>query len=151
MNDTTPAITTRQSIGSAGDLHDATPVLANSNSHERRHTSSSDGTRTAEDDMIKGEKQPQPQMQGGVVGAGAPRGPPFRKFGHNCECCRWFILDAPAMLIDALWMCSLRSGTREYHAVRERMCFPADNVRCTWLRLHFVKSSSKSLSHSQHY
>lgn len=149
MNDTTPAITTRQSIGSAGDLHDATPVLANSNSHERRHTSSSDGTRTAEEDMSKGEKQP--QMQGGVVDAGAPRGPPFRKFGHNCECCRWFILDAPAMLIDALWMCSLRSGTREYHAVRERMCFPADNVRCTWLRLHFVKSSSKSLSHSQHY
>lgn len=83
MNGTTPAITTRLSIGSAGDLHDATPVLGNS--HDRRHTSSSDGTRAAEDDMSKGEKQP--QMQGGIVDAGAPRGPPFRKFGHNCEFC----------------------------------------------------------------
>ncbi|KAJ9105193.1 hypothetical protein QFC20_004328 [Naganishia adeliensis] len=79
MNGTTPAITTRLSIRSAGDLHDATPVLANS--HDRRHTSSSDGTRAAEDDMSKGEKQP--QMQGGIGDAGAPRGPPFRKFGRN--------------------------------------------------------------------
>lgn len=30
-------------------------------------------------------------------------------------------------------------------------CSPADNARCTSLRLHCAKLSSRSLSHSQHY
>lgn len=81
MHEPTPAIEPKHSIESAGDLHDATPVLATS--HERRHTSSSDGTRAAEDDMHKGEKQP--QVLGGVVDSSAPRGSPFKKFGHNCQ------------------------------------------------------------------
>jgi hypothetical protein len=73
---------TKRSIGSAGDLHDATPVLATTQDTRRR--SSSDGTRAAEDDMSRGEKHA-PQVDGRVVDASEPRGPPFRKFGHKCK------------------------------------------------------------------
>lgn len=77
MDVRTPALETKHSIGSAGDLHDATPVV--STMHDRRRTSSSDGTRAADDDMIKSEQHAEP-LQGAVV----PAGPPFRKFGHKC-------------------------------------------------------------------
>ncbi|KAJ9118880.1 hypothetical protein QFC24_006079 [Naganishia onofrii] len=93
----TPEITTKHSISSAGDLHDATPVLASTLGRQRR--ASSDGTaadsseeggagrqnRPGEKQVVRDEVAPAPP--------GPPAGgPPFKKFGHKCESqalCMW--------------------------------------------------------------
>ncbi|KAJ9117426.1 hypothetical protein QFC22_004276 [Naganishia vaughanmartiniae] len=89
MDTATPIITTKHSIASAGDLHDATPTLASTAGRQRR--ASSDGT--AADDSDEGGVGP----AGGGVGekqvvrndvAPAASGPPaggpaFKKFGHK--------------------------------------------------------------------
>jgi hypothetical protein len=78
--------TSELSRGSSGDSHHELPVLASvlPDSSNRRLTASSEGTRAPEDDVVGGEKGA--SVQTAVTEQGPPRrGPPMRKFGHNCE------------------------------------------------------------------
>ncbi|KAJ9092723.1 hypothetical protein QFC19_008648 [Naganishia cerealis] len=84
MDSATAEKFTKHSVSSAGDLHDATPVLAS----ERRHTSSSDGTAAGGGDEegtgnVVREKQELVTPAATGPSGGPPAGPPFRKFGHK--------------------------------------------------------------------
>lgn len=103
----TPEITTKHSISSAGDLHDATPVLASTLGRQRR--ASSDGTaadsseeggagrhdRPGEKQVVRDEVAPAPP--------GPPAGgPPFKKFGHKCGSQAFYIWEGPRDRADTM-------------------------------------------------
>ncbi|KAJ9098099.1 hypothetical protein QFC21_004428 [Naganishia friedmannii] len=88
MNTATPGISTKHSIGSAGDLHDATPVLASIQGRQRRASSDDTAADSSEEggagrgDRV-GEKQAVREDVVPAVSGPPASGPPFRKFGHK--------------------------------------------------------------------
>ena len=69
----------------SSDSHHGIPVLTTglASPPNRRHTTSSDGTRAPDDDGVQ-EKTGAAQLA--LAGQDAPNvGPPFKKYGHQCK------------------------------------------------------------------